>query len=52
MGWDFSDLVIFDIASGENELASAGNDLISGRNELISGEQFSKWRKQVSNGWE
>ena len=66
MGWDSSDLVIFDIASGVNELASGGNDLVSGGNdllsvgndlviggiELISGEQFSKWLKQVSNGWE
>ena len=64
MGWDSSGFVIFDVASGENELASGGNDLVSGRNdllsvgnelvscgnELVSGEQFSEWWKQVSNG--
>ena len=58
MGWDSSDLVIFDVASGEVELASGGNDLVSGGNDLLSvgnelvsdgneltsGEQFSKWR--------
>ena len=52
MGWDFSELVIFDSANGwddfsigGNELASSGNDLVSGENELISGEEFSKWRE-------
>ena len=43
MGWDSSDLVIFDLASDGNGLASCKNDLVSGENELISGEQFSKW---------
>ena len=57
MGWDSSDVVIFDVASGENELArdrndivSAGNDLVSGGDELISSEQFSKWWERVSKG--
>ena len=31
MGWDSSDLVIFDLASGGNELVSGGNDLVRGR---------------------
>ena len=66
MCWGSSDVVIFDIASGDNELASdvndlvsagsdlvsGGNDLVSGGNELISGEQFSKWWEQVSKVWE
>ena len=43
MGWDSSDLVIFDIRSGEHALGSGGNDLVSGGHELLSGEQFSKW---------
>ena len=57
MGWDSSDGVIFDLASGGNELASGGNDLLSvgndlviGGNELISGEQFRTWWKQVGGG--
>ena len=44
MGWDSSDVVIFDLGSGGNDLLSAGNELVSDGNELISGEQFSKWR--------
>ena len=66
MGWDSSDVVIFDLASGGNELGSGGNDLVSGGNdllsvgndlviggnELISGELFTKWWKEVSNRWE
>ena len=50
MRWDSSDLIIFHVASGGNELAcdgnvlvSASNDLVGGGNEFISGEQFSKW---------
>ena len=34
MAWDYSDLVIFDLASSVNELASGGND-------IVIGEQFS-----------
>ena len=55
MGWDSSDLIIFDLTSGgndlgscENDLVSGGNDLVSGGSELVSGEQFSKWWKRVS----
>ena len=36
MGWDSSDAVMFDLASG-------GDDFASGVNELASGDQFSKW---------
>ena len=43
MGWDSSDLVIFDSGSGENALGSGENDLVSGGLDLLSGEQFSKW---------
>ena len=32
IGWDSSDVVIFDLASGGNKLASGGNDLVSGAN--------------------
>ena len=49
MGWDSSDFVIFDLASGVNELVGGGYNLVSGRNDLLSsgnkllsGEQFSK----------
>ena len=49
MCWEFSDVVIFDLANGGddftiggNELPSGGNDLVSCGNELISGEEFSK----------
>ena len=49
MGWDSSDVVIFDLASGGNALASSGNDLVRGGNELIS-EQFRKWWERVSMG--
>ena len=42
MDWDSSELVIFDFASGGNELASGRNYLVSDGNELISGEEFSK----------
>ena len=37
MGWDSSDVVIFDLGSGGNELASGGNDLVSGGYNLVSG---------------
>ena len=43
MGWDCSDVVIFDLTSVGNELASVGNDLVSSGNKLSSGEQFCKW---------
>ena len=32
MGWDSSDVVMFDLASGGNKLASGRNDLVSGVN--------------------
>ena len=34
MGWDSSDLIIFDLASGGNDLASCENDLVSDGNDL------------------
>ena len=33
MGWDSSNVVIFDLATGGNELASGGNDLLSDGND-------------------
>ena len=33
MAWDSSEVAIFDLASGGNELASGRNDLLSGGND-------------------
>ena len=33
MGWDSSNVVIFDLATGGNELASGRNDLLSDGND-------------------
>ena len=33
MGWDSSNVVIFDLATVGNELACGGNDLLSGGND-------------------
>ena len=38
MRWDFSDVVIFDLANGGIELVSGGNDLVSGGSELVQDE--------------
>ena len=37
MGWESSDEVIFDVASGENKLERGGNNLLSGGNDLVVG---------------
>ena len=50
MGWDSSDVVIFDLANGGNELTRGGNDLVNSGNKLPSGKQFSKWWERVSSG--
>ena len=52
MCWEFSDVVIFDLANGGDDFAIGGNDFVSCENELISGEEFSKWWERVSKGWE
>ena len=33
MSWDSSDVVIFDLVKGGNELVSGGNDLVSSGNK-------------------
>ena len=48
MGWDSSEVVIFDLASGGNELASGRNDLLKLLSDLKGKNQSVPFRHKNS----